>query len=181
MPGKEDPMRKVSELRGLAVVDVESGTKLGAVDELVVSPEDGRILAVVLKRGLMGGATSYVGASDVHAFGADAITVKGHDVARKEDAVDETIREAHRSTRALVGNKVVTESGALVGTVSDYFVDEESRRVTGIAIGGGLMSSEDAMAADRILSVGPDALIVSDEGGGRRQTDEDPSGPWGRR
>lgn len=157
-------MRKGKELRGLAVVDVTSGRKLGTVDDLVISPEDGAVLAIVLGGGMFGGTKSYVDAADIRSFGQDAITVTGEEVARGEDDVSDMVREAHGSARTLPGNKVVTENGALLGTVSDYFIDEESRRVTGLRIGGGLLSSEDGLAADRIVSVGPDAIIVRDEG-----------------
>lgn len=166
-------MRKRKELQGLAVVDVGGGTKLGSVEDLIVSPDDGRILGFTLAGGMLGGRPrTFVDVADVHAIGTDAITVDGDNVARGKDELSDTMREARESNRSLVGNKVITENGTLVGTVSDYFVDEAGRRVTGLAIGGGLLSSADALSADRIRSVGPDAIVVSEEG-----ADTDP-GPW---
>lgn len=172
-------MRKSKELHGLAVVDVKSGKKLGTVEELIISPDDGSVLAVAIGGGMFGGSRSFVDAADVRAIGADAITVNGDDVARREDDTSERIREAHSSTRNLVGNKVVTENGALLGTVSDYFIDEEARRVTGLTIGGGLLSGEDGLAADRIMSVGPDTVIVRDEDAAKADEGGAATG-WGR-
>lgn len=170
-------MRKGRELRGLAVVDVGSGRKLGTVEELVISPDDGAILAVAIGGGMFGGGKSYVDIADVRSIGADAVTVDGENVARPEGEVSEPIRDADRSARTLVNNKVVTEGGAFLGTVHDYFIDEESRRVTGLTIGGGLLSGEDGLAADRIRSVGPDAVIVSDEDSADSGGQPRP-GPW---
>lgn len=170
-------MRKGKELHGLAVVDVGSGRKLGTVEHLVISPEDGAVLGVAIGGGMFGGGKSYVDIADVRAFGADAVTVDGEDVARSENDASETIRDADRSARTLVGNKVVTEGGAFLGTVHDYFIDEAARRVTGLTIGGGLLSGEDGLAADRIRSVGPDAVIVNDEDEAAPAT-EPQRGPW---
>lgn len=157
-------MRKSSDLRGLAVMDAGTGTKLGTVEELVISPDNGELLAVVLSGGMFGGGKTYVEMADVRAIGADAITVEGHGAGKAEDAISERIREAHGSPRKLVGNKVVTRDGTFLGTVHDYFIEEQARRVTGLTVGGGLLSSEDSLAADRIVSVGPDAVIVLDDG-----------------
>jgi sporulation protein YlmC with PRC-barrel domain len=157
-------MRKSSDLQGLGVMDAGSGTKLGTVDELVISPDDGEVLAVVLSGGMFGGGKTYIDMANVRAIGADAITVEGGGVGKAEDVVSERIREAHISPRKLVGNKVVTRDGTFLGTVHDYFIEEQTRRVTGLTVGGGLLSSEDSLSADRILSVGPDAVIVLDDG-----------------
>lgn len=156
-------MRKRKDLQGLAIVDV-GGTKLGSIDELVISPEDGRILAFTMAHGMLGGSHSYVAIDDVRAIGADAVTVEGENAARRDSEMPDGLRQAHEASRALVGKKVVTENGSLLGTISDYYVDETARRVTGLTVGsGGLLSGEDGVAADRIMSVGPDAVIVTDE------------------
>lgn len=155
-------MRKRKELQGLAVVDVTGGKKLGAVGDLVVSPDTGRIVALTLNGGMLGGAGSYVPIEDVRAIGPDAVTVADENVARPDSEMPDGLRAARDASRALAGKKVVTENGSLLGTVSDYLVDESALRVTGLTLGGGLLSGEDALSADRIVSLGPDAIIATD-------------------
>jgi uncharacterized protein YrrD len=155
-------MRKHKDLEGLAVVDVSGGRKLGAVSDLVISPDDGRIVAITLRGGLFGGGGSYVAAGDVRSIGPDALTVEGDQVLRPESEMPDELRKARDASQSLTGKKVVTENGTLLGTVSDYLVDESTLRVTGLTIGGGLLSGADALAADRVVSVGPDALVVTD-------------------
>ena len=155
-------MRKRKDLQGIAVVDVGGGKKLGSVGDLVVAPENGRIVALTVGSGMLGGADSYVAAEDVRAIGPDAVTVQGEDVVRRQSEMPEGLRAARDASRNLAGKKVVTENGTYLGTVSDYLIDDTALRVTGLTIGGGLLSSEDAVTADRIISVGPDAVIVAD-------------------
>jgi uncharacterized protein YrrD len=173
-------MRKRKELQGLAIVDVSGGRKLGSVGDLVVSPENGRIVALTVSAGMFGGADSWVAAEDVRAIGADAVTVEAENVARPDAEMPHGTRAARDASRALIGKKVVTEHGTLLGAISDYFFDETAMRVTGLTIGGGLLSTEDGVAADRIVSVGPDAVIVTDPGAERRGPDAaaDRPGPW---
>jgi uncharacterized protein YrrD len=172
-------MRKRKDLEGLAVVDVSGGRKLGAVSDFVISPSDGRVLAITLRGGLFGGGGSYVAAGDVRSIGPDALTVEGDQVVRPESEMPDDLREARDASKSLAGKKVVTENGTLLGTVSDYLVDESALRVTGLTIGGGLLSGEDALAADRVVSVGPDALIVTDpEGEHRDAAAADRRSPW---
>ena len=173
-------MRKGKELQGLAVVDIGTGTKLGSVDEPIVSLSDGRIVGVMVKGG-SGGRRGYVAAGDIRSIGTDAVTVASGDVLHDEADLDEATREAWEARKHLVGNKVMTEGGSLLGTVSDYYVDEHAARVAGLTIGGGLLSSEDALAADRVVSVGPDAIVVREEAGEGHDAPEGGATGWAGR
>lgn len=159
-------MRKHKELQGLSVVDVSEGRKLGSVRDLVISPDSGRILALLIGGGMLSNNGSWVAAEDVRAIGPDAITVERGDMARPDADMPDELRQARDASRGLIGTTVVTENGAVLGSVKDYLVDERLMRVAGLSIGGGLLSGEDALAADRVISVGPDAVMVaSDESG----------------
>lgn len=157
-------MRKRKELQGLGVVDVTGGKKVGSVGDLVISPENGRLVALTLGGGMMGGEGSYIAIEDVRAIGQDAITIEGENVVRPSEEMPDGVRAARDASRGLAGKKVVTENGSLLGTVSDYLIDETAMRVSGLTIGGGLLSNEDAISADRVVSLGPDAIIVTDAG-----------------
>jgi len=75
-------MRTGKELIGLAIVDVRDGKKLGHADEIVISPDDGRLLGFVMKGGgLFSSKESIVEIGDVRSIGRDAITVEGDEVA----------------------------------------------------------------------------------------------------
>lgn len=157
-------MRTGKELIGLAIVDVRDGKKLGHADEIVISPDDGRLLGFVMKAGgLFGGKESIVEIDDVRSIGRDAITVEGDEVAHTTEASAESFREARDGDRSLVGRKIVTQSGTMIGQVHDIVVNEEQRRVTSLTIGGGLLEQGDALPANRIVSVGPDLIVVRDE------------------
>lgn len=157
-------MRTGKDLAGLAIIDVRDGKKLGSADEVVISPDDGRLLGFVMKRGgLFSSDESMVEIEDVRAIGADAITVEGAEVAHTADASGEAFRGARGGNRSLVGRKVVTQGGSVAGQVADIVINEDQRRVTALLVGGGLLERDDAIPADRIVSVGPDVIIIRDD------------------
>lgn len=160
-------MRNAKDLQGLAIVDVANGRKLGSADEIVVSPDSGRLLGFVMKSlGVLSPNERIVEMSDVRSIGADAITVEGEEVAHTDAAVADEIREVRGGKRGLNGKKVVTQDGTLVGTISDYAIDEQEARVKALMLGGGLFEKGDAIPADRIVSVGEDVVVVSEPGTG---------------
>ena len=157
-------MRTMKDLHGMTILDVRDGKKLGQADEVVISPDDGRVLGFVMKTGgLLRNGESIVEIDDVRAIGRDAITVEGEEVAHTSEAASEAFSQARSGERALAGRKVVTQGGSLVGQVDDVAIDEDGRRVTALLLGGGLLEQSDAVAADRIVSVGPDVIVVRDE------------------
>ena len=156
-------MRNAKQIEGMSVVGIADGKKLGTADELVVSSDELRLVAFVMKSGVFSQRELIVEADDIRSFGPDAITVDGEEVARIGDETAAAVREARASGRRINGSKVVTESGTMLGTVSDYVIDERSRRITSLMLGGSLLASADAIPADRVISVGPDAIVVRDE------------------
>lgn len=167
-------MRTSRELAGLAVIDIRDGKKLGAVSETVVSPDDGRLLGFVLTSGgMLNREESAVEIDDVRSIGRDAITVEGEEHIHRPEATQEAFQAARTSVRTLIGRKLVTRGGSVIGQVADYAINEETRRIGTLLIGGGLFESSDAVPAARVVSVGPDVVVVTDEGAA-----DDTSGPF---
>ena len=154
-------MRNASDLHGMSVIAIADGKKLGSVDEVVVSPQDLRVLGLVMKEpGFLNHSELIIETADIRAIGADAITVDGQEAARISEEAAGAFRDARSVGRSLTGNKAVTESGDLVGTVSDFAIDEDTYRVTSLLLSGSLLSGGDVVQADRVISVGPDVIVV---------------------
>lgn len=156
-------MRSVKELNGIAILDVAGGKKLGTVDEVVISPDDGKLLGFVMRGGGVLARTEHViEADDIRSIGPDAITVDGDDLAHVPEAASEAIKAARTGGRSLMGRTAVTQQGTALGQIGDLMLDEDGRRLAAVVIGGGMLGSSDAVPADRIVSVGPDVVVVSD-------------------
>lgn len=164
-------MRRMKELRGLAIVDISQGQRIGSADEVVISPATGRLLGFVMKGlGFLWPRERVVEIGDVRSIGPNVITVDDASVAHSVRSAPGELQEARRGGRALLGKRVVTLDGRVIGTVSDCMINERRARVSGLLLGSGPFGTKDMVAADRIVSIGPDAIVLAE--GGRS---EDPS------
>ena len=175
-------MIRASELRGRPVVDLGSALKLGEIDEVALDPEGRRVAGLVLGRPtLLGGggaADPFVPASAVHAIGGDVVTVHG---GAETSGVD---LSGFPRLGQIVGRKVVTHAGTVLGPIDDVLVEPSDGRIVGYTLGaggpGGLgrlfgdrgREGQDYVRADADLRIGPELVVVPDDALVRAAADE---------
>src|SRR6476646_3968067 len=158
---------KFSELKGRAVVNLEDARKIGEVEDLMVEPETHHIASIKVRTGMFH-AAQIIPVSDVKNVGNDAITIStGAGTANsaaarlaKQQAEEQPSTGAVSSIAAtavsstashdprslieitsLLGNKVVTDVGTMVGELSDVMVDWVDLTITGYQVhAGGLFA-----------------------------------------
>ena len=109
-----------SQIRGLPVVTVDGGEDVAEVRDVIYSPEAGRLVGLTLnKRGFLSGRHREVLPSQaIHAIGQHAVMVLDESsLVAPEDAPDDVGRPD--TDRDVIGNDVLTEGGASLGTVAD--------------------------------------------------------------
>lgn len=105
-------------LIGMTVLSRTTGNRLGEVSDLYIDPIEGLLkgLTIRTENGKLGG----IDYKDIYNFGQDAV------MAEHDDAVvpinDEWIEGHPHAKKHLLGVKIVTESGNLLGNVGDIFV-----------------------------------------------------------
>jgi len=157
-------MTSNQEISGIPVISIETGQRLGTVDQIVLEP-DGRTIAAFTVQSVTGGGmlspeqptASWLLADDIHAIGPDAVTVNNPD--RLRETID---RKDYLLVGDLIRRKVVTEGGALIGDVAAVNFDQQSREVTGFDISGGLFKANPTIDIQHLVNIGSDLIIVDD-------------------
>jgi sporulation protein YlmC with PRC-barrel domain len=178
-------MIRASELRGRPIVDLGSAVKLGDVDEVALDPDSRRVAGLVIGRGrpLLGGGVQdrFVPASAVHAIGGDVVTVRG---GAEPSGVDLT---GFPRLGQIVGRKVVTHAGAVLGPIDDVLIDPADGRIVGYTLSGSALGGlgklfgdrgseeHDYVRADADLRVGPELVVVPDDALVRATAEEQPA------
>jgi uncharacterized protein YrrD len=158
----------------MAVIDVDSAAKLGAIDEIFLDLDRRAIAGLSISRGgnlLTGDDHLLIPASSVHAIGEDAVMVR--------HAGEATGLELTTRASGLAGRSLVTMSGTHLGALDDVLFDEESGRIAGYVFSArearsGLASlfgarrdhadpTIDYVRAESDLNVGGDIVVVPDE------------------
>jgi uncharacterized protein YrrD len=167
-------MIKGNELIGRTVVDMEAATRVGKIKEIILQRDGERVAGFVIAKGETivgtGGTRRIIPASALHAIGPDAITV--HSV--KEGTGTEELNQLPRMSD-VVGHKMVTRSGRVLGTIDDLLVDGTDGKVIGFAVGESMRSKLENIfqperskihgyvRADADLQVGNDLIVVPDD------------------
>jgi len=141
---------RFSDARKRDVVATDTAETIGRVDALVVDPERARVSAVRLAK--VDGDDPFVSFDDLVAFGQDVVTVPSADVLR--GPLDDRERGVAKDY-AVLGKRVLDDSGREHGEVQDVEFDPEDGAVRALVTGRG------EIAGGRLLGVGSYAVIVT--------------------
>lgn len=166
-------MIKGSELNGRSVVDMDAAEKLGKVKEIIVQQDGERVAGFVVSHSEnilgTGGTRRTIPASALNAIGPDAITVRGGGVTELAEL------ESLPRMSDVIGHKMVTQSGRLLGAIDDILIDPKDGTIVGFLVGEDMKSKLENMfnterghtagyvRADADLHVGNDLIVVPDD------------------
>ena len=159
------PPRKWSDIKGLAVVTLGTGQKVGTVDDFYFDTMTRKVLAFVVKTNLF--STRVLRARDVNNVGADAITSASENILIKESE-DESLKALFLG-RDILHYRVLSEGGTVIGTIDDVFMDISIPTqivVTDMELAGGLKERitghHATFSAEKVASYGKDVIVIPD-------------------
>jgi sporulation protein YlmC with PRC-barrel domain len=124
-------MVRATELSGRAVIDIDAAEKVGTIEKLILDPDGRRIAGFVVVRAGSGFPGSkdevLIDSSTVHAIGPDAVTIRQSAVAGSDTSRLETLPRGSD----VIGRKVVSEDGRVLGKVSDVLIDRTNGHIVG--------------------------------------------------
>lgn len=123
-------MIRAKDLDGRAVVDLVTAEKLGYIDEIYLDPSGGQLAALKVSTGstlLGGGRRVLVPASAIESIGPEAVMVRP---SAEGGAVDGSLDSLPRLSH-IVGKKVVSDGGKLLGSIGDVLIEGADSRILG--------------------------------------------------
>ncbi len=154
-----------SRLRGHPLIDITKGKRIGVVHDLLFDPQRRTIQAFSTKGGLLHPSTLVPTAKAT--IGADAVTFQPGALAGQDTSWLHTLPRASD----LIGRRVHSNTGQLLGTVAELRIDPGSNTLlalelapeqTGAALRLG--SARRLLAANSVISYGPDTIVAREEG-----------------
>lgn len=154
----------VKQLVGMQVFAVDAGKSLGTVERVLFSPDDKRVqgFLVAPSSGLMEEpeAQRLLAVDAIKHVGHDAITVDSESVL--ETIADGQLPNGLIAFDEIEKEKVLTEGGDEVGSVSSIDFDGESFQIDFLEVSRGFMSGNSLISVDNVVTVGPDRIVVKD-------------------
>jgi sporulation protein YlmC with PRC-barrel domain len=158
-------MARYELLKGLTVITMTEGKRVGKVDGLVVDPDRKAVNWLrVHTGGLIGGDRMWVSVAAVHGFGEDAVTINAEaDLRAPADAPEADALV--KAKREIIGAKVVTENGEHLGEVRDYEFAPDTFALTNLHVppGMNLFGQFLTIPIDRVITIGEDVIVVTDD------------------
>lgn len=161
----EKLMRRVSEYLGKSIVSADTGEKIGTVADVLVDPQRGQIVGVVVGGGLLA-SEQVLPYSEVQVMGGDAVIAKSGQHVLGAREWRETGNDAARSN-TYKNKRVITTGGRDLGAVRDVYVDDQTGVVEGYDVAGPaftrMVERRSVLPRSADVTVGPDAIIVGED------------------
>lgn len=150
----------IDKLKGMAIVSVSEGSRLGRVEDVLIDTSGLQIGALKIAHD---GQQFMIPFNLIKSLGSDAITVEGSQVTQAESSASGSF-VGLRDFRKL---KVVDESGTLLGLLSGVEFDQQTGKLLQLSVhkGGllGLGGTTTAVDTGQVRGIGREVVTVSAE------------------
>lgn len=155
-------MKSSQQILGLPVLSIEEGKQIGAVKHLVLNPQRGTVDFLLVEDGAWYLGLKAMPFEAVQGIGEFALTVAGRSSLSAVTECTGAVDLLEKDLR-LPGIKVLSKKGRLVGTISEYFTNENTGEIMGCQI---IPANGEKTAGiipkKLILTYGRDFLVVEE-------------------
>ncbi|AFM00860.1 MULTISPECIES: PRC-barrel domain-containing protein [Desulfitobacterium] len=154
-------MKASAEIKGLRIISISEGTQVGTVKDVILNPLKGSLDFFVVDQ-----PSDYFGAkvisyADIVGLGEFALTVPNPGVIQSV-AGNNDAQELIKQNVEVIGTKVLTKKGTLIGEVKEILIDEETGKIVQCLFADN-NGEEHQVAGEQIITYGKELLII--EGG----------------
>jgi len=154
-------MKTLRDLKGMPVLSLQEGERLGQVRDLIVDPVAGQVVALVLDQRTSEREHLVVATANIHSIGDAAITVEDRSRVVPLSRIPR-FKELAQAGKPIRGKMALTESGSKLGHIGDLEIDPQTFRIVSFLLKGFLRRGQ-ALSAERVRTVGTDVVVVRDE------------------
>lgn len=147
----------------LPIITLHEGQHIGYVKSLILDPRTKSLAALVIDPKGFFKDQRIIPYSKVVSVGDDAITIDKSSQVEKPANLPE-ILNLLKEKLSIIGTRVVTESGKVLGTADEYFIESETGKVKEIEISGGkiegFLTGKARLQADQLVTIGHDVIVA---------------------
>lgn len=149
-----------SAVLGMKVVSISEGLELGQIRQIVISPEYKAAGFIVRCRHVRD--ERMLSLSSVSSFGEDRITIERQSLLERTNSFARQNRRL-RGPLTLVGSRVFTAGGKVLGRVEDYSFSTADGILITLELSAGPLQERLRLPAGYIIAVSPQTVMIKDE------------------
>lgn len=159
-------MKKSEAFKGLPVVDIEEGTQLGRVRELVIHPHKRDLMALLVEDERWWKEIKAISFPLISGIGEYAVTVQNRQCLVSLSELPEIEKTLEMRVHP-IGSNVITRSGVLIGKVNEFFLDPKDGKVKAYQLQiqdlpEGNNGPGKILPSNQVLTLGRDIVVVAD-------------------
>lgn len=159
-------MRKGRDLLGKPVIAYDTGEKFETVTDLVFDQVNNILLGFLVDEGGWFTSARVLPLAEVQAIGPDAVIVASRDSIVVANTIPR-IEEVLDHNNILKDTRIMTVDGRDLGTMIDLYFDDQTGRVEGYEVSGGLFadaySGRSFVPAPQTIKIGEDVAFIPSE------------------
>ncbi|TYQ16099.1 UNVERIFIED_CONTAM: uncharacterized protein YrrD [Acetivibrio alkalicellulosi] len=119
-------MKKTQEILGLPIISISEGIEVGRVKNVIVNAVKGAIDYVVVESGIQILSAKVIPTENVIGIGEYALTIENEEAINDLSKIPAAINLLQKNIQ-VIGTKVLTQKGRLIGEIGDIYVDENEK------------------------------------------------------
>lgn len=118
-------MKKTQQIIGLPIINITDGIEMGKVKNIIVNAAKGAIEYLIVDSGIQFLSAKIVPTSNILGIGEYAVTIENEEALIYLNEIPAAIELLQKDIR-VIGTKLLTKKGRLIGEVGDFYVDEDN-------------------------------------------------------
>lgn len=151
-------MKILKEIIGLRIISVASGTQVGHIKDYMINPQGGSLDFFVVDQDSTYFGARVISIADIFGIGEFAMTIPDPNVIQ-DVAHNQAAQELIKQNVRVVGSKVLTKKGDLIGEVKEIAINEETGTIETCFFEDN-QGEEREIGAGKVITYGQELLIV---------------------
>lgn len=156
-------MQKIRDLLGLPVLEIENGTQIGEVQEVIIDIDQASVRGIILSNANWFTNEQGIEFRNLHSIGRDAVMVRTQDVIQEASLFSASDNKVYHLGE-LLDKHVITESGLQIGILADMIFEPTTGEIKAYNISDGvitdLLYGRMSLPLPQAQIVGQDKVIV---------------------
>lgn len=146
-------------LLDMPVFSINEAEAIGVVKNIIIDPLEKCLLALAVDKRGWYHDVRVIPAAKIRSIGEDVINIDEKQSAQRAVNLPRIVEYMHKPY-SLVGSRIISDDGHLLGKVERFYLTREDGRISHLDIGGGLFAGRTCVPAEYIMTIGTDAVVV---------------------
>lgn len=150
-------------LLDMPVFSINEAEAIGVVKNIIIDPVEKCLLALAVDKRGWYHDVRVIPAAKIRSIGEDVINIDEKQSAQRAVNLPRIVENMHKPF-SLVGSRIISDDGHLLGKVERFYLEREGGRISRLDIAGGplsgLWSGHTSVPASYIITIGAEAVVV---------------------